>query len=124
MPPDTLDEDRWYWWRARVYLADAETAWVSPFRFKTNAENSRPTAPPKIGPPDGSTVDTLQPILRAGLAIDPDDDVLRYVFRIYEANGEIRTSGEGQIEGMEVHFETPPLIENSTMTWTLLPSMR
>jgi len=120
VPADILEEDRWYWWRTRVYLQDAVTAWVPPYRFRTNAENSVPTAPPKIGPPDGATVDTLQPTLRAGLAMDQDEDQLRYIFRIYESDGEIRTSGEGQVNGMEIHFETPPLIENSTMRWDVV----
>ncbi|MEE2757405.1 MAG: PKD domain-containing protein [Myxococcota bacterium] len=120
IPEGLLDEDVWYWWRARAVTARLNTPWTSLFVFRTNSENSAPTTPQLLGPPDGSSLGDLRPTLRATVATDADEDYLRYVFRIYGPNGEIFTTGAGEPIDGEIHFRTPALIENTTMTWDVV----
>ena len=120
IPADRLAEDTWYWWRARAVAGEIITPWAQPFRFRTNAQNARPTSPQLLGPPNGSRVDTLQPRLRASLATDVDEDQLRYLFRVYGPTGAIFTTGEGQIIDGEAQFQTSALVENTTMSWDLV----
>ncbi|MBV71857.1 MAG: hypothetical protein CMH52_11050 [Myxococcales bacterium] len=120
IPEGLLDEDVRYWWRARAVTARLNTPWTELFVFRTNSENSVPTTPQLLGPPDGSSLDDLRPVLRATVALDADEDYLRYVFRIYGPNGEIFTTGAGEPVDGEIHFRTPALIENTTMTWDVV----
>jgi hypothetical protein len=120
LPEGLLEEDVWYWWRARAVAAGIVTPWAQPFRFRTNARNARPTSPQLLGPPNGSQVDTLQPRLRTSIATDVDEDQLRYLFRVYGPTGDIFTTGQGQFVDGEIHFQTSALVENTTMTWDVV----
>ena len=120
MPSDLLVEDKAYWWRARVVTDLVDTPWTAPWQFRVNQENIAPTSPRLISPADGVSLDQLRPILTSTRAMDGDDDVLRYVFRIFGPNGDIFTTGAGEVSADRVEFRPPTLIENTMMTWEVV----
>ena len=119
-PEGILFEDAWYVWRARAQTEAAITDWSPSRRFRTNAQNEPPTAPNPVSPPDGTTVDTLQPTLEVTPSMDIDDDELYYRFRVYRRTGEIYTSGDGTVMADRVIFQTSALIEDAELSWDVI----
>ncbi len=124
-PEGALEEDVWYGWRARATSGAAETDWSASWRFRTNAENTAPTAPTPRAPVDGALVDSRRPALSVLPSMDADDDALRYVFRLYRGEGEEAVPVGGGGEGIErdgfVEFvPMADLIENAVVSWDVI----
>jgi transposase-like protein len=81
---DTILEDNsFYYWRARASDGILDGAWMSTAKFFVNSQNDPPSVPTVSGPPDGSEVAGAQPILEITNAHDLDLDPLTYEFEVY-----------------------------------------
>lgn len=81
---NSLNENNWYYWRARANLYAASSEWVYG-RFFVNTQNDAPTGMKKIWPLAGEKVDLLnsgQLTFEIFNAIDPDQDNLNYLFEV------------------------------------------
>ncbi len=81
-----LDDNTWYYWRARSSDGTNYSSWVSS-SFQVNVENEKPGVPVGIEPTDNAVKDTRTPTLKCGIATDPDGDILTYEFAIYPQAG-------------------------------------
>ncbi len=80
---EELDENTWYWWRARAFNGDAFGPWAPAERFLIDADRQPPTPPTIVWPADGDAIAELQPALLLDESTDPDPgDTLTYVCEI------------------------------------------
>jgi hypothetical protein len=83
----TLEENTFYWWRARARDDDDMAGdWSHLVDFYLNTANDAPEAPAINGPQPGEEVKTLTPPLTVDLSVDPDLDTLTYWFEIDTVN--------------------------------------
>ncbi|MBI5096539.1 MAG: VCBS repeat-containing protein, partial [Nitrospirae bacterium] len=75
-----LQENGWYFWRARAYDSRLYGQWMTPAAFRVNVTNEPPTAPTLSAPAEGSSVDSWTPGLTVNNASDPDSPNLTYNF--------------------------------------------
>ena len=76
-----LSENTRYWWRARAYDGNLYSEWNNA-SFFVNVSNDPPGSATPFSPLDGTDVSTPNPTLKAGLASDPDQDLLNYRFQV------------------------------------------
>lgn len=117
--PLSLVENMTYYWRARAFDGELYSGWMSLSTFMVNTANDAPTAPQLHAPAEGSSLDTLNPILSVSNATDPDSDNLTYDFEIY-ANGLLIQSITGipqDISGITSITLMNALSDNTTYTW-------
>ncbi len=78
--PVSLQENAWYFWRARAFDGLLYSAWMSPVAFRVNVINEAPGAPSLSSPSEGGSVDTQTLLLTVNNAADPDSTNLTYNF--------------------------------------------
>ncbi|MFZ5572204.1 MAG: Ig-like domain-containing protein [Thermodesulfobacteriota bacterium] len=83
---EDLEDNTWYYWRARSNDGENHSSWVTA-SFQVNLENEQPGVPAGMEPKDNAVKDTRTPTLKCGIAVDPDDDILKYEFAIYLLDG-------------------------------------
>lgn len=84
--PTSLNDNTWYWWRARALGASTETAEVSEWangRFFVNLFNDPPEPFNLLSPAADAEADSLTPTLSLNNTTDKDDDPIRYGFEVY-----------------------------------------
>ena len=86
VPPGTLEEDAWYWWRASPIGERLQTQWSDSWTFQINAVNSEPSAPELLFPPDGARIDDEDSDLEfiSLASSDQDGDDLTYTIRWFK----------------------------------------
>ena len=82
----SLEENTWYYWRARAFDGTAHSLWVYG-SFFINSHNDQPGEFHVSLPSLNSDVDTTTPALEITNSIDPDEDALTYTFEIYSDSG-------------------------------------
>jgi hypothetical protein len=90
---------------------------MTPSSFMVNTANDAPSAPLLDAPAEGSSIDTLTPMLSI-YTTDPDSDVLTYDVEIYE-NGTVVQSVTGIPEngtGITTLLISNPLVDDTTYT--------
>jgi len=116
-----LDDNTWYYWRARATDGDVFSQWVNG-EFFVNTANDAPDAFNTNLPLDGSITDTDRPLLEIINAVDVDGDVKTYGFEVYSDAGlttlvtSTTTINEG-IDGTTSWLLAVPLSENGTYYW-------
>jgi len=78
----SLDENKWYYWRVRATDGAAYSLWAHG-RFFVNAQNQAPGVFRISRPADGTEVNALRPVLEVTNSTDPDNDTIAYNFEIY-----------------------------------------
>jgi hypothetical protein len=81
-----LEENTWYYWRAKASDGAAESSWVTA-AFFVNTENDPPSMPTVRNPGNGAWVSTVTPTLELNISIDLDNDAIIYRFELYEDSG-------------------------------------
>lgn len=85
--PQNLDENAYYYWRARAYDGSLYSQWVNG-EFLVNNFDEPPGDFIISSPMDGAEVDTLNPLLEVMNSVDPDrNDVVSYRFEVYTDSG-------------------------------------
>jgi Chitobiase/beta-hexosaminidase C-terminal domain len=84
--PQELDDNAWYYWRARATdgIGFSEWAYGS---FFVNRENDPPGSFNISRPEDTTEVDTLAPTLAVSNSTDVDGDAIAYTFEVYADSG-------------------------------------
>lgn len=90
--PTGLEENGHYFWRARATATYGTGAWSDAEDFYVNLANDAPSAPGIFSPEDGDTVPGPSVTLTVTNAVDPDRDVVRYVFEIFEEGNSLPLS--------------------------------
>jgi hypothetical protein len=118
---DGLNDNTYYYVRAKASDGLAESQWSDVIGFFANTANDAPTPPVLANPSDQSGVNTFTPTLSVHNSTDIDRDVLTYEFRVYD-DAEM-TSPVSSASGVQ---ETPDitswtvsvtLTENETYYW-------
>lgn len=78
-----LEENHWYWWRARTCDPDLCSEWANA-RFQVNVSNEAPGAFHIASPAPLSDVGVLRPLLTVTNSADPDGDELTYRFKVFD----------------------------------------
>ncbi|MGH9392208.1 MAG: hypothetical protein ACRD1Z_21605, partial [Vicinamibacteria bacterium] len=111
--PVSLEENVLYYWRARARDPELGGSFMPTARLRFSGQNDPPGPPAPVAPPDGADVDTPTPLLSVANAIDPEADVLRYLF-------EIAASPSFQ----SILIASPPQDEGAGETpWTVSPEL-
>lgn len=120
-----LNDNTWYFWRARGKDQHGSNGnWVSA-SFFSNTANDAPSAPTLVTPANGSynlnEVTTFNPVLTINNSSDADHDILSYVFEIAAVNtftGATKQSSPPVAEGVGSTNWTPAaLTDNTTWYW-------
>jgi hypothetical protein len=120
-PPAPLDENTVYFWRARAADGLSSGAWSATVSFRVDVVNEPPEAPTPQRPGDGSIVESATPILAVVNAHDPEDDLLRYTFEVYDDDAltslvaSVAALPEGESE--TAWSVSPRLEEETTYYW-------
>lgn len=80
--PQNLNENAYYYWRARAYDGTLYSQWVNG-KFLVNNFDEAPGPFIISSPMDGAEVDTQNPLLEVMNSVDPDGDAVTYRFEIY-----------------------------------------
>ena len=96
----TLNDNSFYYWRARAYDGIDYSGWMETASFFINTANDPPSIPSISSPPDGSEVTSLQPTLEVTNASDVDLDPITYEFELFSDEGmsTLETSKTGVLE--------------------------
>lgn len=78
----SLEDNTWYYWRARAYDGNTFSPWVSD-SFFVNTVNNAPVAANPVYPATGASVGSLQPLLQFRNGDDVDGDGISHVIEIY-----------------------------------------
>ncbi|MEN8263006.1 MAG: CARDB domain-containing protein [Nitrospirota bacterium] len=117
--PVALVENEFYFWRVRAFDGELYSEWMPLASFMLNTANDAPGAPILSAPADGTSLETLTPVIAVENAVDPDNDILTYDFEIYE--GETLTDSFTGIaedsSGITSFIIGPPLSDNNSYTW-------
>ena len=116
-----LEENRFYYWRARARDRFATSGWMVPATVFVDSGNEAPDAPVLSAPADTTEVDVLRPTLVVGNATDPENDVLIYTFELYLDEGltelALATAGIPETSATTSFTPTDDLIEDATYFW-------
>ncbi len=109
-----LEENHHYYWRARA--SDGEDGpWMPTARFRFSLASEAPTSPVLLAPEDGAVVGEARPLLVLESAVDPDGDLVLYVFEVEDEGGALVTASPPT---EETSFRLPfDLDENGTYFW-------
>ena len=77
-----LNDNTWYYWRARAFNTMLYSEWVGA-KFFVNTVNDAPTAFTTVAPQDATTVATYTPTLQVNNSADVDGDPVRYTFEVF-----------------------------------------
>lgn len=119
-----LNDNTWYWWRARAEDSKLTSAWVYG-KFFVNLFNDAPESFNLITPSPSVDVTSLQPKLVWNNATDKDGDSVTYSVYVYSdtALNTIVASGLGLLpgeNGMTSWVVTPTLSNNTTYYWRVI----
>lgn len=121
VPTPLTNHGRYYW---RVVAKDALGAVTpTPARlFIVNTGNLAPSVPAVVSPPIGGQSASPATALTVLNSVDPENDLITYVFEIDSVNtfdsSDKRTSGQVMQNGSgSTTWVTPPLIENKRYWW-------
>ncbi len=120
----TLNDNTWYWWRARAEDATLSSSWVYG-KFFVNLFNDPPEAFNLISPGPAVDVMTTQPSLVWNNATDKDGDSITYSVYVYSdtALNTVFASALGLLpgdNGMTPWKVTPALSNNATYYWRVI----
>jgi subtilase family serine protease/flagellar hook assembly protein FlgD len=117
-PPQALQENTLYYWRAHASDGNTETP-SAVASFFVDAVDEAPGAPVPLEPVEGRTVATATPTLRLRNAADPERDPLTYDFEVRDASGSVVAHAEGVPSGsLETTWTvTTALAEDEAFTW-------
>jgi hypothetical protein len=90
--PIVLTENQTYYWRARAFDGTAPSGWTAAASFMINTANDAPGSPEIVSPAQGSSIETLTPVLSIKNATDPDSDTLTYDFEIYTSGALVQSA--------------------------------
>ena len=120
--PNDLNDNTWYWWRARAFGGGTLYSPWANGRFFANLFNDPPEPFNLTSPTAGAEVGSLMPELALTNSTDRDGDAITYGFRIHadaaltqnvaEVDG--LAPGEG---GTTVWQVTTPLVNHATYYW-------
>ncbi len=119
-----LDDNTWYFWRARANDGSAAGDWATR-RFFVNTENDPPNSPVAQNPSSGSAVDRGSVVLTVRNTTDPDGDELAYTFTIYsdadlsDVHETIEEVPEGE-DGQTSAVPTKKLAAGKSYYWTAM----
>ena len=116
-----LEEDTYYWWRARAVDDADDGEWTDAAMFLVNTANSPPVEPEVVYPTDGARIDTHTPVFEITGGADPEGDAVEYYVQLDSVDtfsGDDSTlieSGPLPVTD-EITTWTPPdtLVENTT----------
>ncbi|MGY4532098.1 Ca2+-binding RTX toxin-like protein [Pseudomonas sp. TE3786] len=112
--PQTLSENRHYFWRVRASDGEQESAWVTG-SYKVNQHPEAPATPTISNPTSGAWVEVRNPRLEVHPAVDPDGDALSYEFSLHTPSGAEPLATQVVSElGWTPSF---PLQDNSSYRW-------
>lgn len=77
-----LAEDQTYFWRVRANDGEIDSEWVIG-SFTLSQNNEPPSIPTLLNPDNGTTVNSVRPLLEVNAAVDPEGADLRYQFEVY-----------------------------------------
>lgn len=110
-----LAENQHYWWRVKAQDGRADSAWVVG-DFLMNASNEPPAAPTIKNPGDGAWSSTLRPTLEVNPVTDPEGEVVRYQFEVYQGAQPQQKVAEG-ILAATAFIPPMPLTDKTTYSW-------
>jgi hypothetical protein len=111
----TLIENQHYWWRVKAQDGRADSAWVAG-NFLMNVVNDPPASPTIKNPGNGSWSAVLQPTLEANAVVDPEGEVVRYQFEVYQGADLKQKVTEG-ISSNTTLIVPIPLTDKTTYWW-------
>ncbi|MEW6109738.1 MAG: hypothetical protein AB1632_11320 [Nitrospirota bacterium] len=118
---DNLNDNTYYYVRAKASDGTAESTWSDVVGFFVNTVNDAPSSPVLANPSNGSGVNVFNPTLSVHNSTDIDGDVLNYEFEIYEDASMVNliSGATGIQETPQITSWTVPvnLIENKTYYW-------
>jgi len=118
---DSLNDNTFYYVRAKASDGTAESQWSEVISFFVNTLNDAPAAPVLSNPSDGSGVNTFTPALSVHNASDMDGDVLTYEFELYDDPAMVNPVSviAGVMETPQITSWTVPvnLTENKRYYW-------
>lgn len=117
-----LQDDTFYYWRARADDGTYSSVWMTVARFFVNTANNAPSIPGISMPGDQSEVTDRQPVLEVTNAADSDHDPLTYEIEVYadpDMSAPITAKtgifeGSGGVTRWQVDVE---LADNTTYWW-------
>jgi len=116
-----LNDNSFYYWRARAYDGMDYSEWMDTTNFFVNTANDPPKIPTISSPPDDSEVEGLKPALEVNNATDIDLDPITYEFAVYADEGmtALTTSKTGVLEGHEgaTCWQIDIALEDNTFYW-------
>ena len=116
-----LDDNRWFYWRARALDGTSYSDWMATAAFFVNTTAEAPTIPAVSWPPDGTEVTLLQPGLEVTNAVDADMDALTYEFGLYgdEDLSVLISTKAGVVQGGSgtTAWQTDTLLDDNTDYW-------
>ncbi|WP_289030694.1 hypothetical protein [uncultured Paraglaciecola sp.] len=112
---DNLQENVYYYWRAKADDGMTQSDWVQS-EFFVNKVNESPSVPSIRNPGDLAWVDTLRPILSVNSSSDPENDAISYRFEVYsdEDLSQLVTSAIVDSESWTVDVN---LLDNTWYYW-------
>ncbi len=118
---DGLNDNTYYYIRAKASDGLAESPWSEVINFFVNTANDAPATPVLANPSDGGAVNVFTPTLSVHNSSDIDGDALTYEFEIYEDAEMVNLVSEitGVEETGQITSWTVPvnLTENKTYYW-------
>ncbi len=120
--PADLNDNTWYWWRARAYDGSTLYSQWANGRFFVNLFNDAPEPFNLAVPAPGAEVGSLTPELSLTNSIDKDGDAITYSFRIYADAGltQIVAEADGVPPadgGITTWIVPQPLTNHGTYYW-------
>jgi hypothetical protein len=106
-----LVENQHYWWRVKAHDGRADSAWVVG-DFLVNTANDKPDTPTIKNPGNGAWSAVLKPTLEANPVTDPEGEVVRYQFEIYQSADLKLKVSEGISDNST--FVVPSLLKDKT----------
>lgn len=124
--PAVLDDNTYYFWRARASDGTTFSPWVTA-EFFVNRTNDTPGTPAVSRPRSGATVDRLTPELEVSHVVDVDEDVLNYQFEVYADETLTQLVAESPpidkgAHGMTAWTVTPALQQGGRYYWRVVVS--
>jgi hypothetical protein len=120
-----LQQDTWYWWRARAADTYVAGAWTEPEGFLVNGVDEPPTDPEPIYPVGGEVVTETTPVFQWTLSSDAEGAEITYDFELLDGiTGETLEEVSGLVvDAFELQGElslSEPLTEDTRYAWTIV----
>jgi hypothetical protein len=120
--PVDLNDNTWYWWRARAYDGSTLYSQWANGRFFANLFNDAPEPFNLTVPAPGAEVGSLTPELSLTNSIDKDGDAITYSFRVFADAGltQVVAQADGVLPGdggITTWIVVQPLSNHGTYYW-------